>query len=141
MITWDWAYFRFLVDLGWRDNAWLLTAILSAACVLALTKNYALDRTPFQARHLLALVPLVFPALLLTWGVLFEHTTSPVPDVPQWQLLVPNALLLVQLLVNVACLYAFAGVRLSVFTIALFQAYWTQFAWLLAYMSIRNEWL
>jgi hypothetical protein len=141
MSNWDWGYFRFLVDLARRENAWILTAILFGACLFALGKNYLLDKSPFHNRHLLTLFPFLFPVLLLIWGSLFEHTKTTDTSVPEWQLLVPNALLVLQLLINLTCFYAFTGVRLSVLALALMQAYLTLFTWLIATMSIRNEWL
>ena len=137
----DWGYLGFLLDQAWRNNAWLLSGLLFAACLLALTKNYVLDRTAFQTRHLVALTPLLFPIVLLLWATVFEHTRVPVADVPQWQVVVPHALLVLQLAVNVACFAKFRDIRLSVFTVSLFQAYWTLYAWLIAIMSVQGEWL
>lgn len=136
-----WGYLGFLLDQAWRNNAWLISWLLLAACPLALMKNYVFDRTAFQARHLVALTPLLFPVVLLLWATVFEHTRVPVADVPQWQVAVPHALLVLQVAINVACFFAFRGIRLSVFTVSLFQAYWTLYAWLIAIMSVEGEWL
>lgn len=138
----QWYYFLFLFRQVYGFNSIMIPLLI--LFLLAVIKNYWIDKTPYRPVHLLALVPCLFPIAMLIWGTLYEHTTSQgmvsIKE-PEWLYGVMRGLVVIQLLVNIGCLVYFKGLRLSIVTLALLQGFLTLFSLLVAGMSIEGTWL
>ena len=134
-------YFLFLLDKAFvYDDLWPLTLLLLALVELALYKNYTVDRKPFCRRHLLALVPFIFPVFFLVWGTLFEHTQSPAHNIPAWQVRALSMAFEIQVAISGASLAYLKEVRLSVAALGLFQVYLSLYPWNIAEKSVTGDW-
>src|SRR5262245_51361257 len=96
----QWDYFLFLLNLLYQLD-WMMIPLF-VLFILAVIKDYLIGKTPFQAVHLLALVPFLFPILMLIWGTVFQHTIpTPGSDytaAPAWLSLALWTLVVIQLL-------------------------------------------
>jgi hypothetical protein len=123
------------------DDLWYITLPLFVLAVLAVIKNYSVDKAPFKRRHLLALIPFAFPPLLLAYGTMFEHTLTRTQAVPAWQTMILWGIVISQALINVLCFVHFKRMRLSVLALTALQGWLTLFPFLVAVMSVSGTWL
>lgn len=139
----QWSYFLFLLRQVYGADGILIP--LFVLFLLAVVKNYWIDKIPYRAVHLLALVPFLFPIWMLIWGTLYEHTTSGTVyahvNVPEWLSPAIWGIVVIQLLVNIGCLVYFKGVRLSIVILVLLQGLLTFISLLVSGMSIGGTWL
>ena len=133
----QWDYFLFLFRQVYRNN--MITTPLVFMVLLAVVKNYWIDKTPYRAVHWLALVPCLFPIWILVWGTLYRHTSWTHP--PEWLSPAMWGIVVIQLLVNLGCLVYFKGLRLSIVFLLLLQGSVTLLSLLLSSMSIGGTWL
>jgi hypothetical protein len=132
-----WDYFLFLLRQA-HNGAWCITVPLLVLVVLAICKNYFVDKTPYAKRHLIAFVPFVFPLLLLVYGTLFEHTSTKTVHVPEWQTMLLWVPVISQVVINGFCLAIFKGMRLSVLALTILQGWLTLIHLLVAAVSITG---
>jgi len=123
------------------DDLWYITLPLFMLVVLAIGKNYFVDKTPYARRHLLAFIPFVFPPLLLICGTLFEHTLTKTAHVPTWQTMIVWGIVISQAAINGLCFATFKGMRLSVLALTILQGWLSLFPFFVAVMSISGVWL
>ena len=123
------------------DDLWCITLPLFLLAVLAISKNYFVDKTPYARRHLLAFIPFAFPPLLLVYGTLFEHTLTKTAHVPAWQTMIVWGIAISQVSINGLCFAIFKGMRLSVLALTLLQGWLSLFPFFVAVMSISGVWL
>lgn len=137
-----WSYFLNLLRQAFiYDDLWYITLPLFALVILAVSKNYFVDKTQYERRHLLAFIPFVFPPLLLVYGTLFEHTLTKTEHVPAWQTMILWGIVISQMVINGLCFACFKRMRLSVLALTILQGWLTLFPFFVAVMSISGIWL
>jgi hypothetical protein len=138
----NWNYFLDLLRQAFiYDDLWYITLPLFTLAALAISKNYVVDKTRYARRHLLALIPFVFPLLLLVCGTLFEHTLTRTAHVPAWQTMLAWGIVISQVGINGLCFVTFKGMRLSVLALTVLQGWLSLFPFFVAMMSISGAWL
>jgi hypothetical protein len=138
----NWNYFLDLLRQAFiYDDLWYITLPLFMLVVLAISKNYVVDKTPYARRHLLALIPFAFPPLLLVYGTLFEHTLTKTAHVPAWQTMLAWGIVIYQVGINGLCLATFKGMRLTMLALTILQGWLSLFPFFVAMMSISGVWL
>ena len=136
-----WSYLLDLMRQAFiHDDLWYITLPLFALVALAIYKNYIVDKTRPARRHLFALVPFVFPLLLLVFGALFEHTLTVTEPVAAWQIVILWGTVIGQVLINGLCLAFFKEIRLSLLALAMLQGWLTLFPFAVAVMSTTGIW-
>jgi hypothetical protein len=137
-----WDYFLFLFRQGFVFGSMgYLTFFFLLLFTLALYKNFKVDKAPYKQLYLIALIPFLFPLIMLIWGTFFEHTQIHAVSVPDWQLNVLSWILFLQFGIHLGCLVYFKGIRLSIAALALLQMYLVLPFYFVASMSVGGIWL
>lgn len=137
-----WDYFSFLFHQGFMFGSMgFLTFFFLFLFILALYKNFKVDKEPYKKLYLISFIPFLFPPLMLIWGTFFEHTQVYTANIPAWQLNVLSGILYLQAGINLACFIYFKRIRLSIAALAVLQMYFTFPFYLVAAMSIGGVWL
>ncbi len=136
-----WLAFMALTCLITRFGYFLqITLLIIAHFIFSLVCTLRKKEIKMELKHLLILIPIIFPVLVLFWGTVMCAQFNP-RLVPGQSLFILQIIVLIQLIVSGYLVYKMNGFRWLTISFILLVAWYSFWAFFVASMSITGTWL